>query len=582
MNRKIILTLWLCSVCTALNALEITRYVSIGGTGDGLTPENPTSNLDQMLSLSEKVDQLTLYVAPGFYSLNFVDNGEGVGFKNVVLDGTWKREDPKEKVRINYPGVGFTNSYIRNVSFSGAGSIDGGIMIDCEADKAIYAGFSSGNVELVNCETKTFGGAYYGYGSKVSLTMKNCTAKGGGYGLETKNVAYVFGNNCKFNDQEEGGINIDNCLTCRFYDSEIGFCSGYGAVRVTAFDNNAAASFVRCSFIANKVTYNHSNNIYVYPNVTFADCLFADNTEKDIDNRGFIHLVKPDFLFINCSFINNKGGIEMEQYYPDKNQIINCLFWHNGKTVAYAGGRDVPMLACAMDHGTGIPELDREKGLIILNEANKGFEYNGINVDLQPNSPLVNAGVPRSQQDWDIHRHPRNVFGTADIGCTEFISYPDLWETDPSQEIIELEDFQYQVCKVQIGERAYYSLNPTYSSNDGKFDMPSYFDDFLYLDTMPVKPKKHGDKYIERHTQNTDGSYEVAVFERQLLGGFQAIAYDKYATADKRPQVKIKDGKVQFVKPVTKSVSPTARKTAPVKKAPTRKPTNTTKRTFKK
>ncbi len=580
MYKKLLLTFMLSSIgISVLNALEITRYVSIGGTGDGLTPENPTANLGEMLSLSEKVDRLILYVAPGFYALNFKDYGEGIAFKNVYLDGTWKQEDYREKVRIQYPGIGFSNGYINNVSFSGAVTMDNGVLYNCDADKAIYAGFSYGNVEFINCTTKSFGAAFYGYGKSISLTLDNCTAKDGGYGLETKNVNYVTCHSCKFNDQSEGGINIDNCLSCQLFDCEIGFNQGDGAVRLTAFDNKASAYFVRCSFIANRVTYNHSNNIYVYPNVTFADCLFADNTEKDIDHQGFIRVVQPDFLFLNCSFINNTGGVEMEQYYPDRYQIINCLFWNNGKTVAYAGGRDVPMQACAMDHGTGVPELDREKGLIILNEANKGFEYNGLNVELQPNSPLVNAGVSRSLRDGDLHRHPRNVFGATDIGCTEFISSPGLWEADPSQEIIELGANQYQLCKVQVGATTYYSLNPTYSGKDGKYGMPSYFDDFLYLDTMPVKPKKHGDNYIERHTKNNDGSFEVAVYKNQSLGGFRLIAHEKYASPDKRPQVKINDGKVQFVKPVTKTATQ-ARKTTPAQKTTTKKPV--TKRTFKK
>lgn len=548
--KKLILTLCLCCTCAALHALEITRYVSIGGTGDGLTPETPTADLGEVLSLSTKVDYLTVYVAPGFYSLNVVDYGEGVAFRNVTLDGTWKKEDPDEKVRINYPGVTFSNSFIRSVSFSGNVVIDGGVMHDSDADKVIYASFDSGtNVELINCEAKSFASAFYGYGKNVYLRMAYCYADKGSYGLQTKNVHFIECNDCKFREQSEGGINIDNSLFCFFADCEFGFNSGDGAVRVTNFDKDSKAFFYKCEFTDNYVTNNHAYNMFLSsPGLRFYDCLFAENTVKDIDRKGFVHIANPDFMIMNCSFINNKGGVEMESFYPDNNQIVNCLFWNNGKTVAYAGGYDVPMQACAMDHGTGIPELDREKGLILLTDDNKGFEYNGMHIVLQPNSPLVNAGVSRAMSDTDLYGHARSAFGGTDIGCVEFVGAQGLWTVDPSQQAFEIEGKKYLLCKATANGVDYYSLIPE-SVDLATYSFPSYFYDWLYLDTMPVKPVLHEGKYIERHTKTPNGKFKVDVYEGSKYGGFYLKKSEEYSSAAQRPKVKITGDNVELVKP---------------------------------
>lgn len=572
-----------------LHALEITRYVSIGGTGDGLTPENPTADLGGMLALSAKVDQLTLYVAPGFYSLNFIDNGEGIRFKNIILDGTWKKEEAGERVRINYPRVKFTNSIIQNVSFSGSVEIDGGIMYDSDADKVIYASFDNGtDVQLYNCTSKSFNSSYYGYGQAVSLTMAFCTAKNGSYGLQTNNINTIKCKYCKFFDQSEGGINIDNSHLCSFTNCEFGFNRGDGAVRITNFDNSAQTEFSHCQFIANTGTYNQAYNIYVYSNVTFADCLFADNTVKNIDRMGFIHLVRADFIFLNCSFINNKGGVEMESYYPDRYQIVNCLFWNNGKTVAYAGGNDVPMHACAMDHGTGIPELDREKGLIILTDANKGFEYNGTDIELKLESPLINAGAPRRMDATDLYGHPHNAFGATDIGCVEFFAAPGVWSVDPSQQTFEIAGKQYQLCKANAysvkregifvtytqGDIDYYCLLPS-GTDLSSFSCPSYFTDLLYLDTMPVTPTIHDGKYVEIHTKNSKDTFNVYVYKASSYGFFDLKASAEYESASKRQKVKITDNKIEFIKP-------TPRATPTGKASPAKKTTGTTNKSYKK
>lgn len=50
-------------------AVEITRYVSATGSGNGQTPESPAPDLYGVLKLSRQVDALTVYVTPGIYEL---------------------------------------------------------------------------------------------------------------------------------------------------------------------------------------------------------------------------------------------------------------------------------------------------------------------------------------------------------------------------------------------------------------------------------------------------------------------------------------------------------------------------------
>ena len=121
--------------CMSMSALEITRYVSPIGTGDGMTPENPTADLGAMLKLGAKVEQVNLKVNPGFYHLDFDSDAGGVTFKNIILDGTWGDGGPSDVVHIDYPAVTFVNSQLYKVSFGGSGTIQGGQMFNCVAEK---------------------------------------------------------------------------------------------------------------------------------------------------------------------------------------------------------------------------------------------------------------------------------------------------------------------------------------------------------------------------------------------------------------------------------------------------------------
>ena len=564
--------------CMSMSALEITRYVSPIGTGDGMTPENPTADLGAMLELGAKVDQLYLYVNPGFYHLDFNTDAGGVTFKNIIIDGSWGDGGPSDVVHIDYPAVTFVNSILYKVSFAGSGTIQGGQMLNCVAEKGqLRAILGNGSCLFQHCKCKGFVAENWNYGSNNDwLSIIECEAKDGEYGLRGNHLNVLRVENSKFNCNSGGGVNIDGCKDAYFFDCTFNMNEGYGAVRLIEFDNAGTAMFARCEFEGNRVTYNQSYNINIHSNVSFYDCAFVNNYGKDMYSEGIVYLARPDFRFTNCTFIDNVGGgIRLESFYPSENQIVNCAFWNNNKrNIIYKGYADVPILNCAMDYCTGIPELDAQKGVITLTEANKGFSYNGLTVVIEPNSILINKGQPRSIADYDIQNHPRNALGGTDIGCAEFVSAPGLWQ--PDSLVLRIDDITYQLCKTTIDGIKYYVLLSELEAVTGA-QIEFLSGNFIYLDTMPVAPKVIDGKYLERHLSDGNGGYIGDILRRDN-DKYEWYVYDrmKYSSAKDRPTVKIVNDEVKFVMPTTTNKpatanKPTASKAGSAKKHPASK-----------
>lgn len=555
-----------------MSALEITRYVSAIGTGDGMTAETPTSDLAGMLALGEKVDNLILYVSPGFYTIHSRD----FSCHNIMLDGSWKDEGTSDMVRINCPGISFTNSYLYKVSFSGNVGIDHGNLTRCDADGTISMSLNNGDCALRYCKAKGFGAHNWAHRSGSIVELSNCTTTGGNcYGFEAKNIGELYVYSTTFNSQKAGGVNIDGCKYAMFSKCEFSFNAGDGALRLIEFDNSGKVEFSNCEFLYNEVTHAHQHNVNIHSNASFYNCLFIGNTEKDYDSRGFINLARPDFLFRNCTFIDNHGAIELQSYYPSDYQIINCAFWNNGKNNVYAGGQeDVPLLNCAMDYGTGVPELDAQKGIILLTKENKGFNYTGSEIKIEPGSALINRGYPVSITVPDIYSHTSNAFGGTDIGCTEFISAPGLWQPDSLSVTTEYGD--YTLCKAEFGGGSYYALLPDNKVSKGNLEISCYDTNFIYLDKMPVTPKVHNNKFIEIHLNNVvKGGYTACIMNYYPQAGWRFDKTYDYATFKDRPIVKIDGDNIQFIKPQPKNAGTTTRKNIPAKKGTTTKKSGT-------
>lgn len=480
-------------------------------------------------------------------------------------------------VHIDYPAVTFVNSILYKVSFAGSGTIQGGQMLNCVAEKGqLRAVLGNGYCRFEQCKSKGFVGENWNYGSNNdALFLDGCEAKDGEYGLRGNHLNSLQVVDCKFDCNSSGGVNIDGCKEAYFIDCNFFMNNGYGAVRLIEFDNAGTAMFVRCEFEGNRVTYNQSYNINIHSNVSFYDCAFVDNYGKGMDSEGIVYLARPDFRFTNCTFIDNVGGgIRLESFYPSENQIVNCAFWNNNKrNIIYKGDADVPILNCAMDYCTGIPELDAQKGVITLTEANKGFSYNGLTVVVEPNSILINKGQSRALVDHDLNKHPRNAFGGTDIGCTEYVSSPGIWQ--PDSLVLRIDELSYQLCKATVGGIKYYVLLPELEAVTGA-QIEFFSTDFIYLDTMPVAPKVIDDIYLERHLSDGNGGYVGDILRRDN-DKYEWYAYDrmKYSSAKDRPTVKIVNDEVKFVMPTTTNKPATANKPTASKAGTAKKSTAT-------
>lgn len=577
MRLKFLIVIALLLASVQMRAIEIERWVSIGGTGDGTTPEAPTSDLGAVLDMSFKVDKLTVHVVPGFYTINVPRDGSEKVFPNVYLDGTWKQEG-YEKVRIN-SWVAFTGSFVQNVSSAGNLTMRGGVLVDCESDKTISTIYNTDDVYMTDCRAKSFWAESW-TGSRPSLTMVRCHALDGGYGLQAKGLDNVNCIKCEFSNQEEGGVNIDNCMFVTFRSCEFTDNKGDGAVRVTCFDRKAYTGFTECQFLDNKVTNNHSHNFLITTETRFFDCLFAGNTEKSYDHKGFVHLSRPDFQFINCTFIDNSGAIEAEAANTDDSAVINCAFWNSGSDmVSLPNGGAVNFGNNATNHGSGIPELDRENGIILLTESNKGFTYRrgalGAELELEPSSVLVNKGRNRGFNTTDIFSQARTVFGGTDIGCREMVWGEGLWT--PTDQTLTVDNCEFVMCKATVGGTDYYALVSPSKIEDGRVtefgNLGSIF--WIYLDTMPVAPKVHDGKYLERTVKTASGEYEIDVIGFNQVWYWIILDSTTYSSAKERPTVKITDSGIQFIKPAApaKPAAAGARKSATSSKStPARRP----------
>lgn len=565
--------------CMNMSALEITRYVSPIGTGDGMTPENPTADLGAMLELGAKVDQLYLYVNPGFYHLDFNMDTGGPTFKNVMLDGSWGDGGPSDMVHIDCTALTFVNSILYKVSFGGSAAIEGGRMIRCKSEEGrLGAILRSGDCYFERCMCKGFFAENWAVGSNNDdVIMDKCFAMDGLYGFKGEHLNGLYVSDSRFCSSSEDGCSFD-CKDGSFKNCAFNMNKGHGAVWIGWGSDNSYVYFENCEFVSNEKTYRQGHIVNVASQVNFNNCLFADNIDNSADSHGIVNVMRQNSWFCNCTFVDNTGGICLQEFDPTSSTIINCAFWNNGKNNIYAGGReDVPLVSCAMDQGTGIPELDAEKGIIMLTEANKGFRFTGTEIEIDPNSILVNRGYPQTMEMMDLYWHPRNAFGATDIGCREFFSTPGLWKPESTQ--ITVEAGTYTICKAIVNGENYYCMLPAEMASADEIDINinSHNSDLIYLDKMPVAPKVLEGKYIERHMAEVNGGFLVDVMYKDDFGRWRVADTYNYSSAKDRPTVKIVDNKVKFIKPATANKPTTANKPAAskagtAKKRPASKP----------
>ncbi len=441
-------------------AVEITRYVSATGSGNGQSPESPAPDLYGVLKLSRQVDALTVYVTPGIYELPNDDPDLSGAYKNVNLFGVnnfteMLNPSPEMRPVIHCLNSGFEYSALVNLSFSvGSVGLTNCRVINVDISKNLHMLMFAGQSSVfrnVTCRNMTVFNAH----GDAFLDIDNCTVSGGTVGLQVENVK-VYAHDCTFSKNSAGGAEIKS-LGSTFYNCDFLNNSGRGGATVWALSNDETTNFINCRFENNTTdSRDYAAGLTVKGCPVFVrKCLFLDNHGwgKLIDsNVGAFMDLDARFCIVNSSFLNNAGGVITKAYPTDRAmydyQCFNTVFWNNqGLEVSAPNGFDVRMANCAMTGGTGIPELDAERGILALSSDMDGsdpsqnypaFSWNEETgrYELGPNSALINAGCP-TQYVTDIYGMARCLYGKTDIGAIEYVGKINI---DPAQTPMNIND----------------------------------------------------------------------------------------------------------------------------------------------
>ena len=120
--NKILCFIFAAFAASVANAIEITRYVAQGATGDGLTKESPAGDLKKVLDLSKNVDGLTVYLEPGQYELPpLTDVNSRTRYNNVCIYGGGCQGIAKAESKSVIKGdLSINGGAVLNVNFIGS------------------------------------------------------------------------------------------------------------------------------------------------------------------------------------------------------------------------------------------------------------------------------------------------------------------------------------------------------------------------------------------------------------------------------------------------------------------------------
>ncbi|MFN8349190.1 MAG: choice-of-anchor Q domain-containing protein [Spirosomataceae bacterium] len=364
-----------------LGQAQTIRYVKPNGTGDGLSWDNASGDLQAMINASGTQQ---VWVAKGTYKP--ANSNRNISFRmkaGVKIYGSFAGTETNLSERT--PAVMAANQSILSGDLNNDDATTGNdensyhvvfnINNGLTTDNSLLDGFSirGGNANSDVNPLNVYGGGMYNLDSSPSI--KNCIFSG--------NQAVSYG----------GGM----------YNH-----------------SNSSPSLVNCSFLGNMaVIYgggiaNHSNSS---PNLV--NCSFSGNQAKSYG--GGVHNFESSPSLVNCSFSGNQaddGGGGMTNLSNSSSNLKNCILWGNSSEVFNNGSNPtyintlVKSLAVGNFFGTEDP--------LFVNQPSIGLGTGG-NLRLLPCSPAVNAGNNAyNSADTDLDGKLRIFGGTVDMGAYEY------------------------------------------------------------------------------------------------------------------------------------------------------------------
>lgn len=464
-----------------LNAIQITRYVCEGASGDGLTKENPTGDLQKVLDLSAKVDATTIYLAPGTYHLRSLDDiNNRSQYSNITIyGGGLESVAPAENKSVITGDLKINGGLVCNVDFRGSKT---GNKVE---------GFLIGSLNAIGCNLyycdatcieveAPMGATTYLYEVNSNSTLIT-SCRSNSYGdpvVQAKYCNFTDGDGasiggvllkadyCSFSNNSEIGLGISPCEGSVIKNSKFVNNKGKGAVEVSGLSDDILIYFDRCIFAYNSSDSNeHSAVLTSRSPVWMQDCLIAWNSSSmPISNykqpQGAVEIARRQSRFINCTFFDNKVAAIYYNMAPGDQQrisspqLVNCVILKNGQPFVSYYGNEPVFGSCATDFGSEIPELDAERGIIRITEQNAGISLDrSLNLSIASDSPLINAG----KLSWanDINNVSHLMLGATDIGCVE---YCGDWSVSPDKKAVILSNDSYIEASTSFKGKTYKAL----------------------------------------------------------------------------------------------------------------------------
>lgn len=469
----------------AAHALEITRYVKQGASGDGLTKETPTGNLKKVLDQSVQVDGLTIYLEPGTYALPPLESAQSTQYRNVAIYGGGCDQVTESKEKSIITGdLCINGGAVINVDFKGSVHKDqwspevihGGLhVIGCNVFFTKATHFEAqavGGQKMwligVDAQTASISKFKNGIMADAEVEAWECNFSYGN-GASVVDVR-LSATRCRFNyNKDAPGLELNVVRGSVIRDCEVIGNRGYGGISIGGLTDDINIEFDRC-VISKNITNNHKYSSAITSRVPYfmSSCLIAANS-ANVNGQGIgyeadayeaaILLTKRQTRFLNCTFYDNRSALlQYKLSAADHNsietpQFINCVFLGNAKPFLSSSGLEPTIFSCAADFGSDIPELDKERRLIRITSENAKMKVDDArDVQILPGSPLINVGL--HVLFLDLHGNSHQLLGATDMGCCE---YTGEWEKCMPESTLQFHAGEYLKVKADYDGTTYYA-----------------------------------------------------------------------------------------------------------------------------
>ncbi|MBE6287625.1 MAG: hypothetical protein E7099_05495 [Mediterranea massiliensis] len=420
-KQWILLIATLCFSFQSLSAIDIKRYVKVGGTGNGTSWENACGSIQQAIENCKVAGSGTVYIAEGVYyeCVTFPS-----GTNNVKLLGSFPKDGGEKQSYRGTPSIidGRNQPYCMQINHCQNVTVDGVLM----------RGGHTGSIPLNKLEPNHAGGLEMSYTTGV---VSNCTfIDNNKYGLEVHEGVTV--KNCIIG-RNAGGVYCDDATVVESHilqNNGVGITlSGGSIARSNIYENKSkgveayGGHVLFCNIYNNRNDNKPGGGIHNQGVTNVYGCCIFNNTA--LKGAG-IYSATGSILVESTTIVNNSAseGASGIHFENTKHSLAALILWNNltsGKPAQFrfeSTDRKSYMHHCAIQGGGELPETDAQLGIINLAAGNKvngkpspyfknvlnkvGASVNNAtmiekqNFDLELGSACIGTGALAKQLEW--------------------------------------------------------------------------------------------------------------------------------------------------------------------------------------